>query len=213
MSGHILHLAISHSPVFLVNSCLGLSSAARIAAGAPSPEVTGPFCRVPWPWITRAPQYAQPNHLCRFAVRAARLAISWAAAGAARFPRGVGSAGHVRRPACVRPLPSLLSLPRGRSIVRLLAIGFPLRVCLRARLTLIRLALIRNPESFGGRGSHPSCRYSCLHLPFRALHRASRLRIRRARNAPLPTPRSLARVPRLRRRASCPIIIHAGALD
>ena len=45
---------------------------------------------------------------------------------------------------------------------------------LRTRLTLIRLALIRNPWSSGVGVSRPHCRYSCLHLPFRALHRASR---------------------------------------
>jgi hypothetical protein len=33
--------------VFLLNSRLGLFTAADIATSAPSPEVTGPFCRVP----------------------------------------------------------------------------------------------------------------------------------------------------------------------
>lgn len=40
------------------------------------------------------------------------------------------------------------------------------RMRLRSRLTLIRLALIRKPWSFGGRVSHPPYRYSCLHLLF-----------------------------------------------
>jgi hypothetical protein len=31
----------------LLNSRLGLFTAASIAESAPSPEVTGPFCRVP----------------------------------------------------------------------------------------------------------------------------------------------------------------------
>ena len=61
-----------------------------------------------------------------------------------------------------------------------LAIGIGLRLSLRARLTLIRLALIRNPWSFGGRVSRPPCRYSCLHLLFQGLHPASR----RGFNAP-----------------------------
>src|SRR5215510_14829063 len=37
----------SHRPVFLVNSRLGLVTAARVSPGAPSPEVTGLICRVP----------------------------------------------------------------------------------------------------------------------------------------------------------------------
>src|SRR4030095_220819 len=40
-------------------------------AGPPSPEVTGAFCRVPWPQFTRSPRYSLPDHLCRFGVRAA----------------------------------------------------------------------------------------------------------------------------------------------
>ena len=45
---------------------------------------------------------------------------------------------------------------------------------LRSRLTLIRLALIRKPWSSGVGVSRPHCRYSCLHLPYTALHHASR---------------------------------------
>jgi len=60
------------------------------------------------------------------------------------------------------------------------------RVRLSSRLTLIRLALIRKPWTSGVRVSHPHCRYSCLHLPFRTLQRASPARLRRIRNAPLP---------------------------
>ena len=89
--------------------------------------------------------------------------------------------------------------------------GSPQRVPLRTRLTLIRRALIRNPWSFGVRDFHPHYRYSCLHLLFRPLHRGSPLRLRRGRNAPLPTLRSqspMASAGRL-----CPIIIHAPALD
>ena len=68
MSGCILLLSSSHSPVFLVNSCLGLFAA------PPSPE--DPLSRsygaglpssltmnLPTPW------YALPGHVCPFAVR------------------------------------------------------------------------------------------------------------------------------------------------
>ena len=44
------------------------------------------------------------------------------------------------------------------------------RLRLRPRLTLIRLALIRKPWSFGGRVSHPPYRYLCLHLLFHPVH-------------------------------------------
>ena len=46
-SAHIPHLSVSHRPVFLLNSCLSLFSAALLSQGTPSPEVTGSFCRVP----------------------------------------------------------------------------------------------------------------------------------------------------------------------
>ena len=47
------------------------------------------------------------------------------------------------------------------------------RMQVRARLTLIRLALIRNPWSFGGRVSRPPYRYLYLHLLFRSLQPVS----------------------------------------
>jgi hypothetical protein len=43
--------------------------------GAPSPEVTGPICRVPWHGFSRPPWYALPAHLCRFAVRSRRPSL------------------------------------------------------------------------------------------------------------------------------------------
>ena len=55
-----------------------------------------------------------------------------------------------------------------------LSIDYPLRVRLRPRLTLIRLALIRKPYPFGGRVSLPPYRYLCLHLLFQKLHHGSR---------------------------------------
>ena len=61
-----------------------------------------------------------------------------------------------------------------------------LRLALRSRLTLIRLALIRNPWPFGGQVSRLSCRYLCLHLLFHGLHRPSRNGFCGEWNAPLP---------------------------
>ena len=73
-----------------------------------------------------------------------------------------------------------VSLPRlhvalwgSNGILTVSAIGLAVRLSLRSRLTLIRLALIRKPQSFGGRVSRPPYRYSYLHLLFHALQRGS----------------------------------------
>ena len=83
---------------------------------------------------------------------------------------------------------------------------------LRSRLTLGRLALPRNPWSFGEGVSRPLCRYLYLHLLFRDLQRGSRHAFCGYRNAPLPISPlrgdSTSSAPDL-----CPIIIHAGPLD
>ena len=71
------------------------------------------------------------------------------------------------------PPSPLRSGSRCRNLQRL-PIGLALRLILRTRLTLIRLALIRNPWSSGGRVSRPPSRYLCLHLLFHPLQRASR---------------------------------------
>ena len=66
------------------------------------------------------------------------------------------------------------------------SIWFALRLPIRSRLTLIRLALIRNPWSCGEGVSRPLCRYLYLHLLFRDLQRGSRHAFDGYRNAPLP---------------------------
>ena len=66
------------------------------------------------------------------------------------------------------------------------SIGYALRLFLRSRLTLIRLALIRNPWSCGEGVSRPLCRYLYLHLLFRYLQLRSRSTFGGCRNAPLP---------------------------
>ena len=72
MSGCILHLSSSHSPVFLLNSCLDLFSAPLL------PE--DPFSRsygVSLPsslaMNLSTPQYVLPGYLCRFAVRVPQI--------------------------------------------------------------------------------------------------------------------------------------------
>ena len=74
---------------------------------------------------------------------------------------------------------------RSRNINRV-PIDYPLRARLRGRLTLLRLALSRNPWSFGERASHPLYRYSCQHSHFRYLHDPLPDRFTGLRNAPLP---------------------------
>ena len=85
---------------------------------------------------------------------------------------------------------SLLRLRRrshkGSGNIYPVAIGSALRLRLRSRLTLIRLALIRNPWSYGVRVSRPHYRYLSLHLLFRFLQRSSRSAFCGCRNAPLP---------------------------
>src|SRR3546814_4526299 len=63
--------------------------------------------------------------------------------------------------------PSHTSRPTNINVV---PIDYPLRARLRGRLTLLRLALSRNPWDFGERASHPLYRYSCQHSHFRYLH-------------------------------------------
>ncbi len=62
------------------------------------------------------------------------------------------------------PLQSVTtSRPRN---INLVPIDYAFRPRLRGRLTLLRLALSRNPWTFGERVSHPLCRYSCQHSHF-----------------------------------------------
>ena len=60
------------------------------------------------------------------------------------------------------------------------------RVLVRPRLTLIRLALIRKPWSFGEGVSRPLYRYLYLHLLFHTLQNTSRYAFDAEWNAPLP---------------------------
>ncbi len=70
--------------------------------------------------------------------------------------------------------------------INLVPIDYAFRPRLRGRLTLLRLALSRNPWDFGERASHPLYRYSCQHSHFRYLHGPLPDRFISLRNAPLP---------------------------
>ena len=82
---------------------------------------------------------------------------------------------------------------------------------LRSRLTLNRLALFRNPWSFGEGVSRPLYRYLYLHLLFRHLQPDSRPTFTDGGMLPYQSwlyHDSTSSAPDL-----CPIIIHAGPLD
>ena len=114
-----------------------------------------------------------------------------------------------RQQARVSLLRLLVTPYHSNGILTVSAIGCAVRLGLRARLTLIRLALIRNPWSFGERGSRPLYRYLYLHLLFHYLQHSSRKTFCGSWNAPLPiVANSTASVNGL-----CPIIIHAKLLD
>ena len=63
---------------------------------------------------------------------------------------------------------------KGNGMLTVCPSSFASRLAVRPRLTLIRLALIRNPWPSEGGVSRPTCRYLCLHLLFPRLHGASR---------------------------------------
>ena len=71
-------------------------------------------------------------------------------------------------------------------------IGYAFPPCLRGRLTLLGLPSRRKPQVFGGRGSHPSFRYLCLHSLFRLLQGPSRVPLRRSAECS-PTTRAVRR--------------------
>ena len=135
MSGCIRHLSSLHSPVFLLNSCLDLFSA--------PPSLEDPFSRsygvsLPSSLATNlsTPQYIQPDHLCRSAVR---------------VPTRFKLSGFSREYAYLRYSPS----PRGQAYYRVSAqvVDFP--------ATLIAYARQRAIPSARGSVTAPSPHRPC----------------------------------------------------
>jgi hypothetical protein len=119
--------------------------------------------------FSQAPWYALPVHLCRFRVRS----------DGGLFP---GTASRPDQSDKVeQQLRSVTSSWPGN--INPVPIDYAFRPRLRGRLTLLRLALSRNPWTFGERVSHPLCRYSCQHSRFRMLHRSLTGRLRRRDHA------------------------------
>ena len=132
----------------------------------PYPEVTEANCRVPSASFSQAPRYTLPVHQSRFRVRS----IMWRL-----FP---GTLSLPIQSSKDRQLAAFVTIHRPRN-VHLVPIGYAFRPHLRGRLTLRRLALRRNPWTFGGGVSHTPFRYSCQHSHFRYLHGPSRVPLHR----------------------------------
>ena len=107
--------------------------------------------------FSQAPWYTLPVHLCWFRVRSYE----------GLFPGTAQQQDQSNK--ILLPLRSVTSF-RPRNI-NLVPIDYAFRPRLRGRLTLLRLALSRNPWTFGDRVSHSVYRYSCQHSHFRSLHR------------------------------------------
>ena len=105
--------------------------------------------------------------------------------------------------------PSPLALAKAglRNIDRM-SIHMIHRICVRSRLTLNRLALFRNPWSFGEGVSRPLCRYLYLHLLFRHLQRVSRRAF--TDGGMLPYQSILRSIPRLRHRTYARLLSMRG---
>ena len=82
--------------------------------------------------------------------------------------------------------PSVIAVGTWYRNINLLSIAYACRPRLRSRLTLRRLALLRNPWAFGGGVSSLLFRYSCQHSHFPGLHGWLTPPLRRPGNAPLP---------------------------
>jgi len=123
----------------------------------------------------RARWYALPVHLCRFRVRSKRWGYFLEVPGRTHNPISV----YGFRPSS--------TLSRLRNI-NLIPIGYAFRPRLRGRLTLRRLALRRNPWTFGESVSHTLCRYSCQHSHFWYLQDPSRVSLHRRTERSATTP-------------------------
>ena len=113
------------------------------------PEVTQVICRVPSAHVAQAPWYSLPVHLCRFRVRSMR----------GLFPGAPSLLGQSDKP---EQLTASVTT-RWPTNINVVPIDYGFRPRLRGRLTLRRLALRRNPWTFGGSVSHtPLVTHVCI---------------------------------------------------
>ena len=114
-----------------------------------------------------------------------------------------------RQPAGLSLLRLRIAMYASKGFLTLSSIDLSVRMSLRSRLTLIRLALIRKPWSFGEGVSRPLYRYLYLHLLFHTLQYTSMYAFYAVWNAPLP----IFSYPTASANGLYPIIIHAQFLD
>ncbi len=200
MSGHIRHLAISHSHVFLVNSRLGHFSAPRSrevplsrSYGVNLPSSLAVIHSSTLGSSPHPPVSVYGTGRTSLRVRTVFLRV-WLPALSPR-PKTRRTLGFQSPYVLQPPIPSgggsvtprsRAHLMRGLRNIDRIAIRCPSRVPVRSRLTLMRLALFRKPWVVGARVSDARCRYSCLHFLFRTLQQRSRVTFGADRNAPLP---------------------------
>ena len=132
--------------------------------GLSYPEVTRVICRVPSTPFSQAPWYALPVHLCRFRVRSIRGLFP----GTPTLPTESSNRGQL----------SEFVTTRWPTNINVVPIDYAFRPRLRDRLTLRRLALRRNPWTYGGSVFHTPFRYSCQHSHFCGLQEPSRVSLR-----------------------------------
>src|ERR1700733_15169941 len=129
------------------------------------PEVTGADRRVSSAEFAQAPWYALPVHLCRFRVRSIRGLFP----GTPSLPAESNNHGQHTQ----------FVTTRWPTNINVVPIDYAFRPRLRDRLTLRRLALRRDPWTYGGSVSHTPFRYSCQHSHFCGLQEPSRVSLRR----------------------------------
>ena len=157
----------------------------------PCTEGTGSFCRVPSRGFSRTPSDARLAHLCRIAVRAGVSSPAGFSRPSGRRTSGSNAVALAGR-GCLAPRsvsarrPCWFNLRAGWRNINRLPIGYALGPRLRTRLTLGGLTFPRKPCAFGGRASHPSCRYSFRHKHSPALQRSLRSAFTAAGDALLP---------------------------
>jgi hypothetical protein len=120
------------------------------------------------------------------ATRHPRLALMGARICQRAPPRGLNRDVHHPADLPVSVPSSLITHCQWCRNINRLSIGYASRLSLRHRLTLSRLPLPRNPETFGDTVSHRVSRYSCLHKRFAALQLSLSVSLRCTENAPLP---------------------------
>jgi len=105
--------------------------------GPPYRELTEVICRVPLMWFSQAPWYTLPVHLCRFRVRSDVGLFPGTPRLHTQSDKGIQRQGSVTS-----------HWPTNINVV---PIDYAFRPRLRGRLTLLRLALSRNPWTYGER--------------------------------------------------------------